>query len=107
MNKIFNSEGSWVAYIVNENVFSSETNEWIGWIENDCLFSIEGEYKGKVLRKETQVRVVRRESEIPPISKVPHVPPVPPVPPIPPIPPTPKILDPRDIDIFDSEREFL
>lgn len=102
---IFNSKSEWVAYIVNSNVFSAETNDWIGWLDNNDFYSPMGEYLGELTQVGSVYRILRNLTQLPKFGRIPPIPPIPPIPSTPPIPPVLPNLPSGYIDIFDEKEK--
>jgi hypothetical protein len=81
---IFRSDGNYVGFIYNNNVFSRD-GVYLGWVENNLVWDYQGNFKGQIFKINGNDYILKNSFSIPPIPRIPKVSPVPPVPPVPPV----------------------
>ena len=75
MTPIFKSNGLYLGFISNGNLFSRD-GEYLGWVEDDFVWDAKGRFRGQILAGKY---IAFNQFAVPPIPRVPRVAPIAPI----------------------------
>jgi hypothetical protein len=77
---IYKWSGNYWGFIYNNRIFDKDSN-YKGWIDDEKrAWNSDGVYIGEIVNENY---ILRRNSKMQPMNKIPKIPPIPPIPPIP------------------------
>jgi hypothetical protein len=74
---VYKWSGDYWGFIYNNRVFDQDS-DYKGWIDDEKrVWNSDGEYVGEVINENY---ILRRDSKMQPMDKIPRIPPIPPIP---------------------------